>query len=125
MHTVSSVDVYSSLSRKRRSAVAFSAMLLLSSYAAFEFGMWEALATTDADGDPVTVAYDWFVNGFSTGETGTGLDGTGEGPALVTKELALDEVGRCGPTVKDDKGLVLPPDLKNLLPHQCQYADPY
>ena len=62
MHTVSSVDVYSSLSRKRRSAVAFSAMLLLSSYAAFEFGMWEALATTDADGDGLTYGLEFYIN---------------------------------------------------------------
>ena len=41
-------------SRKRRSALLFSALLLLSSYAALEFGAWEAQASTDADGDGLT-----------------------------------------------------------------------
>ena len=41
-------------SRKRRSALLFSALLLLSSYAALEFGAWEARASTDADGAGLT-----------------------------------------------------------------------
>jgi hypothetical protein len=34
-----------------------------------------AATATDPDGDTTTLRYEWFVNGFSTGQTGTTLDG--------------------------------------------------
>ena len=54
MHAVSAMTLHSEMSRKRRSALIFSALLLLSSSAALEFGVWEAKASTDADGDGLT-----------------------------------------------------------------------
>ena len=39
------------LLRKRRSAILFTSIMLLASYSAIEFGSWEALATSDDDGD--------------------------------------------------------------------------
>ncbi|SVE62400.1 uncharacterized protein METZ01_LOCUS515254, partial [marine metagenome] len=60
MHVVSAIDEQPTLHRKRRSALLFSAMLLLSSYAAFEYGVWEAMATTDADGDGLTYGLEFY-----------------------------------------------------------------
>ena len=37
--------------RKERSAVLFSLLMLLTSYSAIEFATWEAMGSTDADGD--------------------------------------------------------------------------
>ena len=62
MHAVSAMTVHSEMSRKRRSAILFSALLLLSSYAAFEFGVWEAHASTDADGDGLTYGLEFYIN---------------------------------------------------------------
>ncbi len=62
MHAVSAIDEHPALSRKRRSALLFSAMLMLSSYAAFEYGVWEAMATSDADGDGLTYGLEFYIN---------------------------------------------------------------
>ena len=50
------------LPRKRRSAILFTALLMLSSHAAFQFGQWEALASTDADGDGLTYGLEFYIN---------------------------------------------------------------
>lgn len=50
------------LTQKRRSAFLFTAILLLSSHAAFQFGQWEALASTDADGDGLTYGLEFYIN---------------------------------------------------------------
>ena len=42
------------LLRKRRSAILFTSIMLFASYSAIEFGSWEALASTDEDGDDIT-----------------------------------------------------------------------
>ena len=47
---------------KSRSAVLFSALMLLSSYAALEFAAWEALASTDQDGDGLTYGLEFYIN---------------------------------------------------------------
>ena len=50
------------LAQKRRSAFLFTAILMLSSHAAFQFGQWEALASTDADGDGLTYGLEFYIN---------------------------------------------------------------
>ena len=62
MYAVSAMTVRSEMSRKRRSALMFSALLLLSSYAALEFGVWEAKASTDADGDGLTYGLEFYIS---------------------------------------------------------------
>ena len=62
MYAVSAMTVRSEMSRKRRSALTFSALLLLSSYATLEFGVGEALASTDADGDGLTYGLEFYIN---------------------------------------------------------------
>jgi hypothetical protein len=48
--------------RKQRSAFAFSVLLLFSSYAAIEFAAWEAMGSTDADGDGLTYGLEFYIN---------------------------------------------------------------
>ena len=62
MRAVSAPTSLYETSRKRRSALLFSALLLLSSYAALEFGAWEARASTDADGDGLTYGLEFYIN---------------------------------------------------------------
>ena len=50
------------LLRKRRSAVLFTFIMLIASYSAIEFGSWEALATTDDDGDGLTYGLEFIIN---------------------------------------------------------------
>ena len=50
------------LPRKRRSAILFTALLMLSSHAAFQFGQWEAMASTDADGDGLPYGLEFYIN---------------------------------------------------------------
>ena len=48
--------------RKQRSAFAFSVLLLFSLYAAIEFAVWEAMGSTDADGDGLTYGLEFYIN---------------------------------------------------------------
>ena len=50
------------LSSKRRSAFAFTFFLLVSSHAAMQFGIWEAKATTDQDGDGLPYGIEFLIN---------------------------------------------------------------
>lgn len=50
------------LLRKRRSAILFTSIMLLASYSAIEFGSWEALATSDDDGDGLTYGLEFIIN---------------------------------------------------------------
>ena len=50
------------LLRKRRSALLFTFIMLIASYSAIEFGSWEALATTDDDGDGLTYGLEFIIN---------------------------------------------------------------
>ena len=50
------------LLRKRRSAVLFTFIMLIASYSAIEFGSWEALASTDDDGDGLTYGLEYIIN---------------------------------------------------------------
>lgn len=48
---------------------------------------------SDPDGDPVTLSYEWFVDGLSTGQTGTSLDGAtwfDKGQAVWVEVVASD-----------------------------------
>ena len=47
---------------KRRSAFIFTSIMLLASYSAIEFGSWEALATSDDDGDGLTYGLEFIIN---------------------------------------------------------------
>lgn len=47
---------------KRRSAILFSALMLLSSYSALEFSAWEALASSDQDGDGLSYGLEFYIN---------------------------------------------------------------
>ena len=47
---------------KSRSAIIFSALMLLSSYSALEFASWEALASTDQDGDGLSYGLEFYIN---------------------------------------------------------------
>ena len=47
--------------RKKRSAILFSAMMLLTTYSAIEFGAWEAVGSTDADGDGLTYGLEFYI----------------------------------------------------------------
>jgi len=49
-------------SSRKRSAFVFTAFLLLSSHAAMQFGIWEALATTDQDGDGLSYGIEFYIN---------------------------------------------------------------
>ena len=62
MLTVRAEYTSQKLPRKRRSAILFTIILLLSSHAAFQFGQWEALASTDADGDGLTYGLEFYIN---------------------------------------------------------------
>ena len=48
--------------RKRRSAVVFTMIMLISSYSTIELGSWEALASTDDDGDGLTYGLEFYIN---------------------------------------------------------------
>ena len=48
--------------RKSRSAVLFSMIMLGASLSALEFGIWEAMATTDQDGDGLSYGLEFFIN---------------------------------------------------------------
>ena len=48
--------------RKERSAVVFSLLLLMTSYSAIEFASWEARGSTDADGDGLPYALEYYIN---------------------------------------------------------------
>jgi transglutaminase-like putative cysteine protease len=48
--------------RKSRSAVLFSLIMLGASLSALEFGIWEAMATTDQDGDGLSYGLEFFIN---------------------------------------------------------------
>ena len=50
------------LLRKRRSAILFTSIMLFASYSAIEFGSWEALASTDEDGDGLTYGLEFIIN---------------------------------------------------------------
>jgi len=68
MLEVSSLDSISvnftgrELLSKRRSASFFTLVLLLASYSAIEFGSWEALASSDDDGDGLTYGLEFIIN---------------------------------------------------------------
>ena len=47
---------------KSRSAIIFSILMLLSSYSALEFASWEALASTDQDGDGLPYGLEFYIN---------------------------------------------------------------
>ncbi len=47
---------------RKRSALVFTAFLLLSSHAAMQFGIWEAKATTDQDGDGLPYGIEFYIN---------------------------------------------------------------
>jgi len=48
--------------RKERSAVIFSLLMLLTSYSAIEFATWEAMGSTDADGDGLPYGLEYYIN---------------------------------------------------------------
>ena len=48
--------------RKERSAVVFSLLMLLTSYSAIEFATWEAMGSTDADGDGLPYGLEYYIN---------------------------------------------------------------
>lgn len=48
--------------RKHRSAITFSLLMLLSSYSALEFSAWEALASSDQDGDGLSYGLEFYIN---------------------------------------------------------------
>ena len=48
--------------RKERSAVLFSLLMLLTSYSAIEFATWEAMGSTDADGDGLPYGLEYYIN---------------------------------------------------------------
>ena len=48
--------------RKSRSAVFFTMLMLISSYSTIELGSWEALASTDDDGDGLTYGLEFYIN---------------------------------------------------------------
>ena len=48
--------------RKQRSAFVFSLLMLLSSYSALEFSAWEALASSDQDGDGLSYGLEFYIN---------------------------------------------------------------
>ena len=62
MHSVSSIPAGRELLSKRRSACLFTLIMLLSSYSAIEFGSWEALASSDDDGDGLTYGLEFIIN---------------------------------------------------------------
>lgn len=47
---------------KQRSAIAFTFFLIMSSHAAMQFGIWEAKATTDQDGDGLPYGIEFLIN---------------------------------------------------------------
>ncbi|MDP6220720.1 MAG: hypothetical protein QGG76_03935, partial [Candidatus Thalassarchaeaceae archaeon] len=47
---------------RKRSALVFTAFLLLSSHAVMQFGIWEAMATTDQDGDGLSYGLEFYIN---------------------------------------------------------------
>lgn len=47
--------------RKHRSAIGFSLLMLLSSYSALEFSAWEALASSDQDGDGLPYGLEFYI----------------------------------------------------------------
>ena len=49
-------------SGRKRSALVFTAFLLMSSHAAMQFGIWEAKATTDQDGDGLPYGLEFYIN---------------------------------------------------------------
>ena len=48
--------------RKERSAVLFTLLMLLTSYSAIEFAAWEAMGSTDADGDGLPYGLEYYIN---------------------------------------------------------------
>ena len=48
--------------RKKRSAVFFAILMIFSSMLAMEYGIWEAMATTDQDGDGLSYGLEFFIN---------------------------------------------------------------
>ena len=62
MRSVSLISKDKELLTKRRSAFLFTAVMLLASYSAIEFGSWEALATSDDDGDGLTYGLEFIIN---------------------------------------------------------------
>ena len=48
--------------RKERSAVLFTILMLLTSYSAIEFATWEAMGSTDADGDGLPYGLEYYIN---------------------------------------------------------------
>ena len=48
--------------RKKKSAIFFSVVMLFSSFLAMEYGIWEAMATTDQDGDGLSYGIEFFIN---------------------------------------------------------------
>ena len=62
MQSVSVFSTDKELLSKRRSACLFTLIMLLASYSAIEFGSWEALATTDDDGDGLTYGLEFIIN---------------------------------------------------------------
>jgi len=48
--------------RKKKSAILFSLLMLFSSLATIEYGIWEATATTDQDGDGLSYGIEFFIN---------------------------------------------------------------
>ena len=47
---------------RQRSALLFSALLLLTSYSAIEFASWEVIGSTDEDGDGLTYGLEFYIN---------------------------------------------------------------
>ena len=62
MYRVPVISTDKELLSKRRSACIFTMIMLLASYSAIEFGSWEALATTDDDGDGLTYGLEFIIN---------------------------------------------------------------
>ena len=62
MRVVSVNSIDKILLRKRRSAFLFTSIMLFASYSAIEFGSWEALATSDDDGDGLTYGLEFIIN---------------------------------------------------------------
>ena len=50
------------INRKKKSAVFFSIIMVFSSFLALEYGIWEAMATTDQDGDGLSYGIEFFIN---------------------------------------------------------------